>query len=51
MPHPAYAELGWVAVVDPDERTGEQVLALLVEAHAAALARWHRRNDGDRAGT
>ena len=48
MPHPAYAKLGWVAVVDPGERTCEQVLALLQAAHAAALARWRRRHDSDR---
>ncbi len=48
MPHPAYAELGWLAVVDPGERTREQVLALLRAAHAAALARWQRRHDNNR---
>jgi hypothetical protein len=44
LPHPVYADLGWVAVVDPAERTGEQVMALLRSAHAAALIRWRRRN-------
>ena len=48
VPHPTYGELGWVAVVDPGERTRAQVLALLQAAHAAALARWRRRHDGDR---
>lgn len=43
LPHPAYAERGWVAVVNPGERTREQVLALLQAAHGAALARWRRR--------
>lgn len=47
MPHPVYAELGWVAVVDPGERTYEQVRVLLRAAHAAALARWRRRHDKD----
>lgn len=48
MPHPAYAELGWMGVVDPGERTRDQVLALLEAAHAAALARWQRRHDTNR---
>jgi hypothetical protein len=47
MPHPTYADLGWVAVVNPGERTREQVLALLQTAHQAALARWYRRHDND----
>lgn len=47
MPHPAYADLGWVAVVNPAERTHNEVLALLQTAHQAALARWHRRHDND----
>lgn len=50
MPHPAYAELGWVAVVDPGERTREQVLALLRAAHATALTRWQRRHVTNRSG-
>lgn len=29
MPHPAYAELGWVAVVDPAEHTSDRVMELL----------------------
>ncbi len=45
MAHPNYGDLGWVAVVNPAERTSEQVLALLRDAHAAALARWRRRHD------
>lgn len=48
MPHPAYADQGWVAVVNPGERTQDQVLALLQTAHQAALARWYRRHDNDR---
>lgn len=44
-PHPVYAELGWVAVVDPAEKTSDQIMVLLRAAHAAALARWRRRND------
>lgn len=48
VPHPTYGELGWVAVVDPGERTRVRVLALLQAAHAEALARWRRRHDEDR---
>ena len=48
MPHPTYSSLGWVAVVDPGERTREQVLDLLQGAHQAAWARWRRRHDPDR---
>ena len=47
LPHPAYADQGWVAVVDPGERTCEQVFALLHAAHAAALTRWRRRHGND----
>jgi hypothetical protein len=47
LPHPVYGRLGWVAVVDPGPRAGAQALALLVAAHAAALARWRRRTDAD----
>ena len=47
MPHPVYGELGWVAVVNPGDRTREQVMALLRAAHQAAWARWRRRHDGD----
>jgi hypothetical protein len=50
MPHPVYGPLGWVAVVDPGERTREPLLALLHAAHAAALARWRRRHAGDQDG-
>lgn len=50
MPHPAYAELGWVAIIDPGERTSEQLQVLLHTAHAAALTRWRRRHDSDPSG-
>ena len=47
VPHPTYARLGWVAVVDPADRTSEQVWALLEAAHHAAVRRWRRRHDSD----
>jgi hypothetical protein len=43
LPHPMYGSLGWVAVVNPAERTTEIVLELLRRAHRAARARAERR--------
>ncbi|MEU3948734.1 DUF6194 family protein [Streptomyces sp. NPDC029526] len=43
LPHPVYGALGWVAVVDPGERTLDTVLRLLRDAHHAARARYERR--------
>ncbi|GAA1994116.1 DUF6194 family protein [Isoptericola halotolerans] len=43
MSHPVYGHLGWVCVVDPDERTAGVVLTLLREAHDAARRRDERR--------
>ena len=51
MPHPVYGRLGWVAVVDPGERTREAVLALLRAAHQAAWVRWRWRHDRDQPGS
>jgi len=42
--HPLYGGAGWVSVVNPGEATGEQVVALLREAHGAARARASRRS-------
>lgn len=42
-PHPLYGAAGWVCVIDPAEATAGTVLALLREAHEAALARSGRR--------
>ncbi|NJQ01189.1 DUF6194 family protein [Streptomyces zingiberis] len=47
MPHPVYGALGWVAIVNPGERTAGTVERLLREAHDAARARFERR-DGTR---
>ena len=41
--HPVYGAYGWVAVVDPGERTSERAAELLRAAHAAARARQRRR--------
>lgn len=45
MPHPVYAHLGWVCVVQPGERTGAELKELLQTAHEAAQRRWTRRHD------
>nr|WP_243708416.1 DUF6194 family protein [Actinomadura sp. GC306] len=46
LPHPVYGTLGWVAVVNPGERTGAAVVALLREAHEDARRRAARRAGG-----
>lgn len=48
IPHPVYAHLGWVAVVDPAGRTGAEALALLDLAHARARGHHQRRHDAER---
>ena len=45
FPHPVYGHLGWLAVVNPAERTSGKVLELLDSAHQAAQARHQRRGD------
>ena len=44
--HPVYGQLGWIAVVNPGERTGDEALSLLRAAHTRARARYERRNAG-----
>lgn len=41
--HPVYGPAGWICVIDPAERTAQQALGLLQEAHEAARARHQRR--------
>ncbi|MFG2828560.1 DUF6194 family protein [Streptomyces sp. NPDC048434] len=48
MPHPVYGALGWIAVVNPGERTTDTVVHLLRGAHDAAGARFARRYEGIR---
>lgn len=43
LPHPLYAELGWVAVVNPGAATGHLALELLRDAHDDARGRAARR--------
>lgn len=44
MPHPLYGSLGWVAVVEPGERTTPRLLEVLRDAHLADRRRVERRN-------
>src|SRR5687767_2020527 len=44
-PHPVYGALGWVAIVNPGERTMSTALELLREAHRAARLRFERRRE------
>ncbi|WP_033215427.1 DUF6194 family protein [Kitasatospora phosalacinea] len=41
--HPVYAAAGWLAVVNPAERTAEDVRELLRTAHRSARTRYERR--------
>jgi uncharacterized protein DUF6194 len=43
LPHPFYAPLHWVAVVDPGPRTGAQLAGLIEQAHALARSQYDRR--------
>ncbi|MFC4637447.1 DUF6194 family protein [Deinococcus hohokamensis] len=40
MPHPVYAPLGWVCVLNPSAATFKQMQPLLREAHALAARRY-----------
>lgn len=44
LPHPSYAAQGWVCVLNPGERTAEQVRDLLREAHGRAADRHRARS-------
>jgi hypothetical protein len=43
LPHPVYAALGWVAIVDPAERTSGTALELVRAAYDDAVRRAGRR--------
>jgi hypothetical protein len=44
LPHPVYGSLGWIAVVNPGERTSAFLLELLRSAHDAERRRVERRS-------
>jgi hypothetical protein len=46
VPHPVYAQLGWVAVINPGDRTTATVLELVRAAHADERRRVDRRAGG-----
>lgn len=50
MPHPVYGALGWVAVVNPGEKTMNTMVDLLRGAHDDAKARAERRVTAAEAG-
>jgi hypothetical protein len=43
MPHPVYAAMSWVCVLNPDARTLTTVKALLAEAYALDVAKHSKR--------
>ncbi|GEM46503.1 DUF6194 family protein [Deinococcus cellulosilyticus] len=43
MPHPVYAAMSWVCVLNPGPETSEQVMVLLQEAHQTAVRRHEAR--------
>jgi hypothetical protein len=43
MPHPVYASMGWVCVVNPGPETFDAVKLLLAEAYDRALAKFAKR--------
>ncbi|CAM3681568.1 DUF6194 domain-containing protein [Occultella aeris] len=45
LPHPVYSALGWIAIVNPADDTGDLALELVRDAHEAAAARRRRRQD------
>ena len=43
IPHPIYAEQGWVSIVNPGPKTADQARQLLVDAYDLARTRHQRR--------
>lgn len=48
MPHPDYARLFWVCIVNPSEGNFEKVRGLLGEAYDTARAKQARRDESER---
>lgn len=44
LPHPVYSAQGWIAVVNPAQRTLARVLDAVRDAHADARRRYERKN-------
>lgn len=45
MPHPVYASMSWICVLNPSDATFESVRPLLAEAFDLAIERYARRAD------
>lgn len=45
MPHPVYAAMSWICVLNPGPATFERVKELLAEAHALASRRGEKRTN------
>lgn len=43
LPHPFYAPMHWVCIVNPAERTRAQLARLLEAAHMLAMRQYHNR--------
>lgn len=43
MPHPIYAWMSWVQIINPSESSFTELLPLLSEAHASAMLKFNRK--------
>lgn len=43
LPHPVYAWMGWVCVLNPGAATFERIQPLLAQAHGLAVSRFRKR--------
>jgi hypothetical protein len=47
MPHPFYAPMHWVCVVNPGEQSRASLAHLMLAAHALARARYRRHGQAN----
>lgn len=45
LPHPVYAWMGWIRVIDPSAQTFERCKPLLMEAYVYAQEKWAKRKE------
>jgi hypothetical protein len=50
MPHPIYAPLNWMCILNPSDASLDAIRPLLEEAHAIAFGRRQRREERGRQG-
>ena len=43
MPHPVYAWMSWVCVLNPSKRLFQEIYPLIVEAHANAVVKFNKK--------